>query len=176
MEIINADSGWFLSKEGENAFSALQSLEDRAIFVYSYLKTKVHEGYEQDSSLMKAAFFIVDALYTSNLPYATYPAVISEDKNPFVSYLVKQDKYPGQSRIYYAFLSILHGIADPKRHDEWIYDEELFSSGEVKQKLKDLGHDFYVNSSLDMADPAAFEIEDDLKLIQMKIVWLFHTA
>ena len=107
MKLVTKEASWFLSGEGTRAYAALSSLEERAIFVYSYLRQIVNEDFEKDSVLFKTSFLIADALSGSVLPYAQYPDVINPSKNPFVAFLKNSKKYKNPTGVLYAFLAIL---------------------------------------------------------------------
>ena len=85
MELLKRDSAWFLSPAGSKVFSDLTSLEDRSVFLYSYLRTVAKPEFEQDRILFKIAFFLADGVMGSSLPYQSYPDVIHPGKNPFVN-------------------------------------------------------------------------------------------
>ena len=125
MELLKYDAAWFLSKAGCNMFNSLESLEDRSVFMYSYLKQIANGEFEQDGILFKAAFFLADAVLGSSLSYSSYPDILDPAKNPFVTYLDCAERCPGAGAVYSIFLSILHGVADPAKHNEWIYDENM---------------------------------------------------
>ena len=73
MELLKKDTAWFLSEEGSKSFAALSSVGDRAIFIYSYLKTIANESFEKDKMLFKMAFFIADAVFSSDLLIYSLP-------------------------------------------------------------------------------------------------------
>ena len=174
MEIIKADTQWFFSNEGINAFKALQSLEDRSVFIYSYLKTVVDEQLEKDNLIFKTAFFIADTLHGSALPYANYPELINKTKNPFVAYLVNLKKPCEQKVAFCHFIAILQGLVNPFNSSEWIYDKEWSSTDKVKEKLTEIDRFYLPLTSVDIVDPSKFEIDADLQPIQLKMIWMFY--
>lgn len=171
MELLKRDSAWFLSPAGSKVFSDLTSLEDRSVFLYSYLRTVAKPEFEQDRILFKIAFFLADGVMGSSLPYQSYPDVIHPGKNPFVSYVARTEHFPGQSPLFYIFLSILHGIADPMNSNDWVYDAASEDTEHLRTKLESLGKDFCPDPSL-LADPDAYAIDPSLEAVQMKLIWL----
>ena len=107
MELLNFDANWFCSETGQKAYSAIKSLEDRSVFLYSYLRKIAPADFDEGQMLFRIAFFLADAVVDSKLPYSTYPALIDPQKNPFVAYLANVNQYPGAQTVYYVFLSIL---------------------------------------------------------------------
>jgi len=172
MELIKKEKSWFLSKEGIENFSALSSLEDRTIFIYSYLKTVVNECFEKDNTLFKMAFFFADAIYNSKEKYATYPEVVQQD-NPFFAYLEKSDSYHGQRELYLILISILHDKVDPLKRDEWIYDKDFWENEDFEERLEEKGIKYLSNDSVSMVEPSAYEIDQSKEFLQLVLVWLF---
>lgn len=173
MELLKYDAAWFLSKAGCNMFDSLKSLEDRSVFIYSYLKKIANAEFDQDSILFKAAFFLADAVLGSSLTYSSYPDIIDPAKNPFVAYLAHAEHCPGAEAMYSIFLSILHGVADPAKRNEWIYDENMENPEYVEEKLTELGKCF-CSGDVTMASTDAFAIADSLQLVQLKLIWLLR--
>ena len=171
MELIKHDAQWFLSEYGSKAYSALKTLEERSVFLYSYLKQIAKADFEEDQLLFRVAFFFADAVSGSALPYNAYPALIDPAKNPFVAYLKNTDSFPGGKAVYGIFLSILHGIADPFQRNNWVYSKDLQSEEVLEEKLAELGKDF-VGSAIKMADPDAYAIDEALQPVQLKLIWL----
>lgn len=173
MELLKYDAAWFLSKAGCNMFNSLESLEDRSVFMYSYLKQIANGEFEQDGILFKAAFFLADAVLGSSLSYSSYPDILDPAKNPFVTYLDCAEHCPGAGAVYSIFLSILHGVADPAKHNEWIYDENMENPEYVEEKLTEIGKCF-CSGDVTMASADAFAIADSLQLVQLKLIWLMR--
>ena len=163
MDVIERNADWFTSEEGIRAFEALTTKGDRTIFLYSYLKAASVSSVKTSKHLIKVAFFLEDAVASSSLPYATYPAIIDCEQNPFAAYITRITKAPSAKDLLCAFLSILHGICDPLTHtgdmDTLAYSDK-----------------FYADNDLPMLrlDPDLFEIQEDLRMIQLEILWLFE--
>lgn len=179
MELIKQNTAWFFSEDGCRQFASLKTLDERSIFLYSYLRTIVRKSvFEKKNVLFKTAFFLADAVMESALPYNTYPALIDPQKNPFVAYLSKAWYIPNMDDVYYIYLAILHKIANPANGDDWIYDRMLdnFGSTEyIKKKLKELGKCFLTDAT-EVISPEAFAIEEPLQLLQLKLIWLFDQS
>lgn len=173
MELIKKERAWFLSEEGGKSFTALSSLEERAIFIYSYLKSAVNEGFEKENTLFKIAFFFADAVYCSNKPYSQYPAILNFQSNPFLRYLENADKYYGKEITYMIFTAILQGKADPTNQGEWIYNHEFLNSETLFEDLLEKGIEYLPANSMDMVNPKAYQMEDSDKFLQLELVWIF---
>lgn len=171
MELINYEASWFLSKPGCDAFASLQTLEERSVFLYSYLKQAARVNFEEDQLLFRTAFFLADAVMESDLPYSKYPALVDPEKNPFVAYLLNADTCPGIRTVYYIFLSILHGIADPFKHNAWVYNKQISDPEYLGEKLTELGKCF-CEIGIEMPSVEAFAIEESLQTVQLKLIWL----
>lgn len=171
MELLKHDAAWFSSEAGCNMYHSLNSLEDRSIFLYSYLKKIAIAEFDQDQTLFKAAFFFADGIFGSSLPYSNYPDLINPAKNPFVAYLDNAEHYPGAEAVYFIFLSILHKIADPTKRNAWIYSQQMENPEYVEQKLLDTDKCFYAGE-ISMASADAFAIDESLQLVQLKLIWL----
>ena len=171
MELLNFDASWFCSEKGQKAYSSIKSLEDRSVFLYSYLRKIAPADFDEDQMLFRIAFFLADTVVDSTLPYSTYPALIDPQKNPFVAYLKNADHYPGGTVVYHIFLSILHGIAMPMKQNEWVYDKQLDDPEYLEKKLEALGKPFFA-SGVSMVSADAFAIEESLQQVQLKLIWL----
>ncbi len=163
MDVIERNADWFASEEGIGAFQTLTTKGDRTIFLYSYLKAACTSSVKSSKHLIKVAFFLEDAVAGSAFPYAAYPAVIDRKQNPFVAYITQITTAPSAKDLLCVFLSILHGICDPLTHtgdmDALAYSDK-----------------FYADNDLPILrlDPDLFEIQDDLRMIQLEILWLFE--
>ena len=171
MRLLNFDANWFCSTQGQTAYSSLRTLEDRSVFLYSYLKKITKADFEKDQLLFRLSFFLADAVAGSELPYSAYPALVDPAKNPFVAYLKNTTLCPGSRAVYCICLAILHGIADPFVQNNWIYQKELQDADYLEEKLSELDKNF-VATSVSLADPDAFAIDAPLRIVQLKLIWL----
>lgn len=172
MELLKKDTKWFLSVEGEKAFFALSTLEERATYIYSYLKTVVDPSFEEDNTLFKMAFFFADAVYRSSKPYRTYPAVLIAEHNPFLQYLQKAKEFDSNKILYVILTAILQGKVDTADDGEWIYDTEYLADSDWFEKLYGNGMEYLPAHSLYMVDPASYASEEDDQLLQLALVWM----
>lgn len=156
-----------------STYANLHTLEEKTVFLYAVLQKLVHSSFCKDNTCFKFALFLADAVASAQLPYSSYPVLIDPEKNPFLAYLVNCGKNPGNRIVYYAFMAILHGIADPMKQNEWIYDKELMGSEELQAKLVELEHNFYDEEGPHMPNPLAFDIEEELTGLQLKLMWFF---
>ncbi len=173
MEYLNRDVAWYTGAEGVNTYKKLQSLEDRTVFLYAYLQKMVHTSFDKDNTCFKAALFFADAVAESRLPYSSYPELVDPQKNPFLAYMVNLGKNPGNRVLYYGFMSVLHEIADPMKQNSWIYDMNLMTSDDLQDKLVELEHNFYDEEGPHMPNPLAFDIDEALSDLQLKLIWFF---
>lgn len=173
MELLKKETKWFLSQEGAERFSALSSLEERIIFIYSYLKGVVNENFDKNHMLFKMAFFFADAVYNSNEEYAKYPQILQKEHNPFMAYLMNESTRQNDKKTYLILTSILHQKADASKKTEWIYDKSILGSKEYLEKLSKKGIEFLPIHSMNMVEPAIYEMDDSIKFLQLELVWLF---
>ncbi len=173
MELIKKDSTWFLSAEGGKRFAEISSLEDRTLFIYSYLKTIVNEKFKRDEVLFKLALFTADAIYNSDFAYAKYPEILKLDCNPFFAYLSNVTAYWGNEKTYVILSSILHNKANAFNKSEWIYDKHLLNSDDFLKELSERDIEFLPVNASSMVDPEAYNIESGLALPQLELVWSF---
>ena len=173
MELIKKEKNWFLSEEGGKKFTALSSLEERTIFIYSYLKSAVDESFNKKNTLFKIAFFFADAVYNSNKPYSKYPGILNSEINPFLMYLEKSKRFYGNEITYMIFTAILQGKVNTANNDEWIYNNSFLKSDDFSDKLSEMGIEYLPEHSMYMVDPDSYKIEENDKFLQLAIVWTF---
>ncbi len=173
MEYWENIASWYTTDAGVKAYQALRTQEDKTLFFYAFLQKKLHKSFENDNICFKFALFLADAVANSSLPYSTYPEIIDPQKNPYLAYLVCWEKYPGKRVLYYGFMSILHGLADPMLRNSWIYDKDLMGSEALQHKLVELERNFYNEDAALIPSPLAYEIEDNLSDLQLKLRWFF---
>lgn len=173
MELLKKDKQWFFSDEGKKAFASLSSVGDRAVFIYSYLKTIANENSDKDNILFKTAFLLADEVFASDLPYKNYPDIINERVNPFIAFLSNAKRVYASEQIYCIYLSIVHNIANPIMKNDWIYDEAVFKGDGYIRKIDELGHMFVVPNPDFMVDAGAYKCDEKIHMIQLEIIWLF---
>lgn len=173
MELLKKDNAWFLSDEGSKQFAALSSLEERIIFIYSYLKTISKESFEEEKTLLKIALFIADAVYNSDLSYSKYPEILKADSNPFVAFLQNSITFSGKEKTYVIFTAILNNKANAFNKSEWIYDREILDSNDLESDLEERKIEFLPGYTTMMIDPEVYNIDSKLKLLQLELVWIF---
>ena len=174
MEYLHQESAWYTSPQGINAYEKLRTLDEKTIFVYAYLQKLVHSSFSKDNTCFRLALFLADAVAEANLPYSTYPALVDPKQNPFLAYVVNLNKHPGNKVLYYGLMAILHKIADPAELNSWIYDLKLMDSDDLQDRLIQLEHNFYDEEGPHMPNPLAFEIEEELETLQLKLMWFFR--
>lgn len=173
MELLKKDKQWFLSEEGGKAFAALTSIGDRAVFLYSYLVNIASDSLEKQNATFKTAFLLADAVYGSDVEYSSYENLLNEKTNPFVAFLANAKRKYTDEQLYCIYLSFIHGVADPFKKDEWIYNDEYFKGDAYIRKLEEGGYMFVVPNDNFLPDPSAYECDEKYNMIQLEIVWLF---
>lgn len=173
MELIKKEKNWFLSEEGGKKFTALSSLEERTIFIYSYLKSAVDESFNKKNTLFKIAFFFADAVYNSNKPYSKYPGILNSEINPFLQYIEKADGFYGNEITYMIFTAILQEKVNVLNNDEWIYNRDFLNDEDLFDKLSEKEIEYLPDHSMYMVDPDSYKTEENDKFIQLAIVWTF---
>lgn len=172
MKLLKKDKSWFLSKDGIEKFSTLSSLEERTIFIYSYLKIAVNKCFEKDNTLFKMAFFFADAVYNSDAQYALYPQIIQQE-NPFFAYLKNAYICLDNKKLYIVLTSILHDKVDPKKKGKWIYDKEFWEDEDLGERLEEKGIAYLSTDSINMTDPSIYEMDGAKEFLQLELAWLF---
>ena len=175
MELLKKDKQWFLSDEGSKFFAALNSVGDRAVFIYSYLKTFANEALDKENILFKTAFLLADEVFNSNFSYSAYPELLSEKINPFIAFIGNAKRGYTTEQIYCIYLSFVHNIADPFKKSEWIYNDSFFKEDKYVRKIDELGHLFVVPNEDMFVDAKAYECDEEYNLLQLEIIWLFTT-
>ncbi len=173
MELIKKEKSWFLSEEGGKTFAALDSVGDRAVFIYSYLKNIANERFEKNNIIFKTAFLIADAVYNSDIEFSQYPNLLNEQVNPFIAFLKNAKISYSNEQIYCIYLAFVHSIADPTKKNEWIYSEKYFKDKHYLFKCEELGHMFVMPNESLLPDMSAYKCSPKLELIQLEIIWLF---
>lgn len=168
MNLIRKEKDWFLSEDGQKAFEGITSLEDRSIFIYSYLKTFADESFEQNKTLFKLAFLMADFVYGSNTAYSKYPEILKKENNPFIAYLTNAEEFYGDETTYTILTSILYNKANAFNKNEWIYNPKEMET----EKLKERGIEFIPTSS-DMLDIDIYASDSDIPEMQIALVWIF---
>lgn len=173
MELLKKDTAWFISDEGGKQFASLGSLEERITFVYSYLKTIAKECFEEDKILLKMALYIADAVYNSDLSYSKYPEILKADSNPFVAFLQNSITFSGKEKTYIILTAVLNNKVNAFDKSAWIYDREVLGSHDLEAELETRGIEFLPGYTTMMIDPEIYNIDSNLKLLQLELVWIF---
>ena len=171
MELLKREKEWFLSKEGTDEFCALSSLEERSIFIYSYLKSFV--GASFDNVLFKISFFLADAVFESDAEYGKMPKLLDPQFNPFVYFLSRAEFCPGNEILFVVFSSILHDKVDVRNHKEWIYNKRFLESEDFLERVPDFDSEFLPSGDFDMVDPEIYGINSELGFLQLELIWIF---
>lgn len=175
----------FLSPKGIDIYSRLQNLEDKTIFIYVFLsrlwpQILEDECYpdfaieEEMDIRFKFALFLADAIANADLEYSSFPALIDRYKNPYLAYLANTGIVHRKRDTYYAFMSILHGTADPLDSGNWVYQIKTLKDSDLSDKMDEVGKNFYDDNLVSYPNPQVYEIDDKLLSVQLKIKWFFR--
>ena len=169
---------WYFTEAGIAEFQKIATLDERTLFIQQFLKKKTTESktyfYDYEKSGMEritfqVALFLADAIHSSNLPYAKYPALLDADQNPFVAYWQNNGNY-GKSNFqsfYTAFSNIILG--ENKKHSETPNFEQV-----LKEKAAQLHAEGHLDRVLQrMPDTVVFDLHPALQSVQLKNMWFF---
>lgn len=176
MEPIKQPKSWFLTDAACQEYAALTTLEERSVFLYSYLKQVASDTMNQKGFVFKTAFFLADAVAGSSLPYAAYPAIINGAENPFVALLETLKKPYGDDAMYCVMMAILCGVVNARDMNEWIYEADMFENNTYRERLESMDRGFLPSSDTFMAEPQAFDIDEALRFAQTELMWMFRQA
>ena len=177
MELVKQSAAWFSTEAACKQYAELKTLEDRSVFLYSYLRSLSSETMDQSGFVFKMAFFLADAVANSKLPYAAYPDIVDGTKNPFVALMMTLKKPYDNDAMYCVMMAILCGVANPMNQNDWIYDKSLFADKKAyRQKLESLDRGFLPSSDAWLADPAAFAVDEGLEFARAELIWMFRQA
>ncbi len=171
MDVINQPSGWFRSEAGASAFAACSTLEDRIIFLYSYLKTVTNPKADEHHLLFKAALFFADAVLNSDEEYASYNNLVDPAANPFLAYLTNLKKHPGNEMIFVAFLCAIHGHADLANQTSWIYNPEDLYLADFNLMIEEKTGFLPMTNAF--VDPEKFHVPENKQMMQLAVIWLW---
>lgn len=174
MEVINQPSEWFLKDSSAEKFNSYESLAEKTVFMYSYLKTVSNDSFEKSNTLFKMAFLISDAIRISNAAFKDFKNLADPEQNPFIMYLKNSKKCFGEQEIFLSLMAILQNKVDVNDKSAWIYDEDFFEDY-YSDKLDEMGcwcrPD--IMCVIDKTDPAKFDVEESLQMAALEIYWLF---
>lgn len=135
---------WFLSAEGEVAFRAAKTPAQRVAYFYRYLSVSKSDYAEEDR--IKIAVLMAYGVWDSQLPYAKYPDILQEGKNPFIAEFL-HGKHPWDEPKVLPWLRVLYGQEVTSEHllntdaqtepDLWRFSRAilwLFQSDEQAEK------------------------------------------
>lgn len=187
IDLIKHDVKWFRSAQGIAKFNKISTLEERMFFILAFLKSVISESgvlgkisyrITKDYQISRMneiasglAIFLADAIYNSDLPCATYPALIDLEENPFLEYWQCRDfgKDLKKEDFFKHFSSIIFEENDNRQNNETVTFEE--------QMIDQFGSNFS-ESAHELAfeilpDTAVFDLMPELQLIQLKNMWIF---
>lgn len=111
------DTAWFFTEQGKNAYRKAATPADKTFYFYRYLCALAQPQEEKQrkrsnrEALFRLAFIMADEMDESSLSCAGYPAVLDENKNPFLR-LVKELLFDGEfSKYSLILLSSLRAYA-----------------------------------------------------------------
>lgn len=185
VDIIH-NAQWYQTAEAIAEFEKMSSLEDRVVFISEYLKCIINEHRQKQgpykqfndfemSCINKVSFgfaiFLADAIYGSDLPYSTYPALIDKKQNPFFeSWLALEfGKDNSIHPIFEDFTSIIAEENARKRNDTKTFKQELISKVGTANAQKYSAQIFSI-----LPDTGIYDLVPSLQIIQLKNIWFFE--
>lgn len=81
--------GWYLSRSGEQAYRNAKTFAQKVNYFYEYLRSLANTSVGMER-IYKVAFIMAAVVDGSTLPYATYPDILNQDKNPLVRHTVDE--------------------------------------------------------------------------------------
>lgn len=169
MEILEKNKSWYFTDEAINEFKGLKKTEDRARFIYFYLRTicSTHpiDKKDDESCLFKMAFLLADAVMNSKTSYSTYPKALDEQSNPFIAFLANLKRSYSKDKFYNILLSIVTQTVDPFNQHDKIYTADYNIATDFTNRIKNAEY-FYDISPYQ-------KCKEQYKEIMLEIIWLF---
>ena len=161
----NRNKDWFFSSQAEEAYKGLATPGEKAEFFYQYFRCLVNDRINEIKEYsdisearesLSALARIMPGIENLGEEYSSYPNILDENKNPFVKYILTNDKA----------LSI---NAKPKHCDDREYikqcEDVCFNLLNVFSKSPVSKEEMY----------KIFETDDEnLKALQYDIIFLFY--
>lgn len=173
MELLNRNKEWFLSEEGEKQFFALSSVEERVFFLYSYLKQVLNPVLNKNHAIFKLAFFLADAVFSSDKEYAFYPKLLTVSENPFLAFFASLDFCPVDEVLYVVQMALLHEKVDFQNKNEWIYDKSRLSAKDFLDAFVGTDLHYLPSHSTEMVDLSKYSKEKNDEPLQCMLAWLY---
>ena len=173
MEYFNQEAAWYTGPQGVSLFAGLKTLEEQTLFLYAALRKRLHTSYDKDNTCFKLALFFAEAVQKAPVPYKGYPDLVDPTKNPFMAFLTNWNQRPGNRALFYGLMCVLHGLDNPMLANSWLYDKSLMESDKLQEKLLELDRNFYDEEGPSMPNPLAYDIDEQLQDLQIKLVLLF---
>lgn len=87
---------WFLSEAGQVEYRKCKTKADRILFFFEYLDSFQPNTEEYRELQYRLAYVMEDSMLNSSLPFAGFPQILDESKNPIVSMVKKKSFYPSK--------------------------------------------------------------------------------
>ncbi len=178
--LVKESTEWFRGEEAKKRFNSLNSLDEKTIFIYSYLKTISDDSLEKENILFKFSFWLIDGVGKSNyLNLEKYEKLISPIFNPFIAFVINHKKYQGafyaDSEAFYAIImAIIHNMVNVKDEYEWIYDNDFLADrNKYANWLAEKGNEFIRLQKHIPINPSSYLIEENLRIMVLELYWLF---
>lgn len=84
--LIPCTKEWYFSEAGHQAYNKASTVPDKTVFFYNYLYC-ISPQKNNLLFLERIAFIMANSMDQSNLPFAGYPNILDEGKNPFVAFV-----------------------------------------------------------------------------------------
>ena len=187
--LLDHEMEWFRSEQGIATFNNISKLEDRIFFILAFLKSVIRESdisnklYERFSDRESKiadinkcssmfALFMADAIYGSDLPYATYPDLIDPEKNPFLNYWISIEfgyRYPDKSTFSH-FSNLIE-----EENEKLTKGKNQTLKQELMERIGDNGSQkaFYDIFLKNIPNKHIHDLNPSLQLMELKNKWIY---
>lgn len=157
---------WFLSETGQTEYRKCETKADRILFFYEYLNAIYTFPYELRDLVYRLAFVMEDSMLNSSLPFAGFPQIMDEAKNPIVA--MAKEKRIDESRDCVAALlqricaltgktsasvnlyqELTEQNTDGSFPDQYIIEREIIWAFGVCKQLKDGDFSYTISDAAD---------------------------
>lgn len=157
---------WFLSEAGQTVYQKCETKADRILFFYEYLNAISGCSHELQNLMYRLAFVMEDSMLNSALPFAGFPQIMDEAKNPIVA--MAKEKRIDESKCCVADLlrricaltgqapnsvNLYQGLSkqneDGSFPDQYIIEREIIWAFGVCKQLKDGDFSYTISDAAD---------------------------
>lgn len=163
---LGQSPAWFLSEAGQTEYRKCETKADRILFFYEYLNAIYTFPYELRDLAYRLAFVMEDSMLNSSLPFAGFPQILDEAKNPIVA-MAKQKRLDASRDCVAALLqricaltgktsssvNLYQGLAEQNTDgsfpDQYIIEREIIWAFGACKHLKDGDFSYTISDAAD---------------------------